>query len=186
MDGIEPERNFFLEAAQYGVNVINGLFPQDFSIDRKYDFIIFNDVFEHLPDLDAVVVKCDELLKPNGLLIINCPDSNGIFFMVANIMRRLGIDSYWRRLWQMDFYSPHLWYFNRNSLTQLMKNYAFFCVDYSAPKTIAVKGLRQRIMCGAKNKLAGFMTYIAVLLASLFLNMLPKDIMCMFFTRDKK
>lgn len=59
MDGIEPEENFCLEAQKSGFNVINGLFPQDFSINREYDFIIFNDVFEHLPDLDSVLRKCN-------------------------------------------------------------------------------------------------------------------------------
>ena len=186
MDGIEPERNFFLEASKYGVDMVNGLFPQNFTIMRTYDFIIFNDVFEHLPDLDLVLSRCSELLKPEGLLIINCPDSRGIFFRIANLMRKLGIESYWRRLWQMDFYSPHLWYFNRENLAQILEGYGFSCIDYSAPKTITVKGLRQRIMCSAKNSAAGYATYIAVLAASPFLNLLPKDIMCLFFKRNKE
>ena len=185
MDGIEPEHNFFIEAKKYGANVINGLFPQDFSINRKYDFIIFNDVFEHLPDLDSVLKRCDELFKPDGLLIINCPDSNGIFFRIANLMRSIGIDSYWRRLWQMDFYSPHLWYFNRENLSQIMEGYGFHCIDYSAPKTITVKGLRQRIMCSAKSAFAGYLTYLVILAGSPFLNLFPKDIMCLFFTKHE-
>ena len=183
MDGIEPEHNFFLEAGRYSPNVIEGLFPQDFTLTSTYDFIIFNDVFEHLPDLDAVLRKCSELLKPEGLLIINCPDSRGIFFRIARLMMKLGVPSYWRRLWQMDFYSPHLWYFNRENLAQIVGSYGFSCTGYSAPKTITVKGLRQRIMCSAKNAIAGYATYLAVLTASPFLNMLPKDIMCLFFTR---
>ena len=169
-----------------GVDVVNGLFPQDFTISRTYDFIIFNDVFEHLPDLDSVLRKCGELLKPEGILIINCPDSGGIFFRVANVMRKLGIDTYWRRLWQVDFYSPHLWYFNKDNLSQILRGYGFLCTDYFAPKTITVNGLRQRIMSGAKNSAAGYATYIAVLAASPFLNLLPKDIMCLFFKQNKE
>ena len=186
MDGIEPEHNFFTEAEKRGAEVIEGLFPQDFTISREYDFIIFNDVFEHLPDLDSVLRKCRELLKPGGLLIINCPDSKGIFFRTAKILMRLGIDSYWRRLWQMDFYSPHLWYFNRDNLQQTVNAYGFSCVDASAPKTITVKGLRKRIMCNAKNPAAGYAVYLAVMMASPFLTLLPEDIMCLFFTRKKK
>ncbi|MBQ7154145.1 MAG: class I SAM-dependent methyltransferase [Synergistaceae bacterium] len=134
MDGIEPEHNFFIEAGKYSPNVIEGLFPQDFTITRKYDFIIFNDVFEHLPDLDSVLRKCSELLKPESLLIINCPDSRGIFFRIAKLMMKLGVPSYWRRLWQMDFYSPHLWYFDRENLTQIVAGYGFLCSGYSTPE----------------------------------------------------
>ena len=91
MDGIEPEYNFFLEAKKYGVNVVNGLFPQDFRTERLYDFIIFNDVFEHLPDLDSALKTCYALLKPEELIIINCPDSRGIFFKIAKFLRAFGV-----------------------------------------------------------------------------------------------
>ena len=186
MDGIEPEENFCLEAQGHGFNVINGLFPQDFNASRQYDFIIFNDVFEHLPDLDSVLRECAGLLKPEGLLIINCPDSSGIFFRLARTLMRFGIDSYWRRLWQTDFYSPHLWYFGKKNLTRLIEGYGFSLADISAPKTITVKGLRKRIMCGAGNVISQFATYLAVLAASPFLNLLPKDIMCLYFRKIKK
>lgn len=186
MDGIEPEKNFFPEAERYGANVIHGLFPQNFNLEKKYDFIIFNDVFEHLPDLDSVIKKCNELLKPDGLMIINCPDSNGIFFMIAKFMKSPGIDSYWRRLWQLDFYSPHLWYFNERSLSLMMSNYGLSCTDSYAPRTITLKGLRKRIMCEGKNFLAGYLTYLMMLAFSPFLNLFPKDIMCKFFRKSSK
>ena len=183
MDGIEPEYNFFLEAKKYGVNVVNGLFPQDFSTERVYDFIIFNDVFEHLPDLDSALKACYALLKPEGLLIINCPDSRGIFFKAAKILRALGITGYWRRLWQMDFYSPHLWYFNRDNLSQILEGYGFSCIDYFAPASVTAKGLKERIMCSGKN-ISGYITYFMVLSALPLLKLFPKDIMCLFFTKN--
>ena len=184
MDGIEPEENFYREAASYGVNVIRGLFPDDFSINREYDFIIFNDVFEHLPDLDSVMKKCEALLKPGGLLVINCPDSNGIFFRVAKIMKSLGIMSYWRRLWQMDFYSPHLWYFDKGSLSKLMKYYNFSSIEIFPLNTITLKGLWKRINVQFKNSFAGYITCMMVIAASPFLKVFPKDIMCAFFRKS--
>ena len=126
MDGIEPEPRFYEMARPYGDYVEKGLFPQNFHPQQDhaaYDFIIFNDVFEHLPDLDVTLAYCVKLLKPKGLLVINCPDSRGIFFQVAKMLHKLGVDSYWRRLWQLDFYSPHLWYFSAGNLDRLMQKY---------------------------------------------------------------
>ena len=183
MDGIEPEKNFFNEAKLYGENVINGLFPQDFNLDAKYDFIIFNDVFEHLPDLNAALKKCNELLKPDGLLIINCPDSRGVFFKIARALKSLKIYSYWRRLWQMDFYSPHLWYFNEKNLTIMAEQYNFKYDLGFKLKTLTFTGLKDRVMCSSKNFISGYITYLMLLFASPFLKILPGDIMCVIFKK---
>lgn len=183
MDGIEPEKNFFNEAQSYGENVVNGLFPQDFNLNFKYDFIIFNDVFEHLPNLDVVFKKCGDLLKPGGLLIINCPDSRGIFFKIASILKNIKLDSPWRRLWQLGFYSPHLWYFNDKNLKLLTEKYNFKYESGFKLKVITRAGLKERVMCSAKNFLSGYITYLMILFASPFLNILHGDIMCAIFKK---
>ena len=84
----------------------------------------------------------------------------------------------------MDFYSPHLWYFNRDNLSQILRGYGFSCTDYFTPASITVKGLKDRIMCSAKNNIAGYATYLTVLAAIPFLNLFPKDIMCLFFRKN--
>lgn len=44
------------------------MYVQDFNTDKKYDFIIATNSFEHIHNLDVVLDKLYDLLKPNGKL----------------------------------------------------------------------------------------------------------------------
>nr|WP_325190598.1 class I SAM-dependent methyltransferase [uncultured Selenomonas sp.] len=190
MDGIEPEQQFFEMAKPYGDYVANGLFPQDFcppedhGVSRKYDFIIFNDVLEHIPDIENTIQNCRELLKPQGFLIVNCPDNAGTLFHVAKMMQVFGLDASWRRLWQCDFYSPHLWYFGKKSLDLMMQHKQFTFIDKISLTTMMKAGLYDRIMVSASNKVSGFVTYILLRLGMPVLNILPGDILCRVYRRE--
>lgn len=184
MDGIEPDKKFFNEAERFGENVINGLFPQDFNLNSQYDFIIFNDVLEHLPNLEQALNKCSELLKPGGLLIINCPDSCGVLFKISKILKSLKVYAFWQRLWQVGFYSPHLWYFNNKNLRLLTSKYNFKYETEFKLKVIARSGLKDRVMCSAKNFLSGYAAYLTILVLRPIFNILPCDIMCAVFMKN--
>ena len=190
MDGIEPEQQFFEMAKPYGDYVANGLFPQDFcppedhGVSRKYDFIIFNDVLEHIPDIENTIQNCRELLKPQGFLIVNCPDNAGTLFHVAKMMQVFGLDASWRRLWQCDFYSPHLWYFGKKSLDLMMQHKQFTFIDKISLTTMMKAGLYDRIMVSASNKVSGFVTYILLRLGMPVFNILPGDILCRVYRRE--
>ena len=51
--GIEPDEEMALHARREGHNVIVGFFPDAIAIDQSFNAIMFNDVFEHLPDLNG-------------------------------------------------------------------------------------------------------------------------------------
>ena len=47
---------------------------------------------EHIPDVDRTVQACRTLLKPRGLLIVNCPDNQGHYFTLKLIEVQVGKD----------------------------------------------------------------------------------------------
>ena len=55
----------------------------------KFDFIIFNDVFEHLENLNKVINASRLALKKGGIIIINSPTSDGIIFKVSAFLMKL-------------------------------------------------------------------------------------------------
>lgn len=124
--GIEPERAHqdYHQASQLQVRY--GFYPMP-EIKRKggYDFIIFNDVFEHIRDIGGLLDALNEDLAADGLLIINLPVSDGFFYRSAILLHRLGFSSFLNRLWQFDFHSPHMNYFNGGNLKRLLAGRGF-------------------------------------------------------------
>src|SRR4051812_12356690 len=84
--GIEPDA----EMAHHGRGrVIHGFFPD--AVDGRYDIIIFNDVFEHLPHPNLMARAIADRLKPAGCAIINLPVSSGLVFRAARVAATLGV-----------------------------------------------------------------------------------------------
>lgn len=72
--GIEPMK----VAADYGnnilkVKVINSLFRSDIFKDKKFDFIMMDQVLEHVPNPLETIVDAFRLLKPGGLFFLGVP-----------------------------------------------------------------------------------------------------------------
>jgi len=47
-------------------------------LDATYDFVLCQDVIEHVPDPKALVAKFDELLRPGGTLALGTPNASAI------------------------------------------------------------------------------------------------------------
>ena len=122
MHGIEPMEESYLISKNKGLNVTKGYFPVDMPQKKQYDFIIFNDAFEHIPKIKEVVEACKEYLRPNGYLVINLPDSNGAIYNMSRILDFFGESDELYRMWQIKTDSPHLYYFNKKSLDILCKS----------------------------------------------------------------
>lgn len=68
MVGIEPMEASYRIAKKNGLNVLNGYFPQDMPKGiGKFDFIIFNDVFEHINGSKKILLSCMNYLKVGGI-----------------------------------------------------------------------------------------------------------------------
>ena len=144
--GLEPDGNVVEAAGRRGAPVRHGYFPQTLEAWESFDIIVFNDVLEHIPALDAALAASAAHMKSGGLLLVNCPDRRGLFFRVAAIADRLGVSGAYDRLWQRGLPSPHVWYLSPSALTAATARHGLVTVDGPIRlKTVALKGLWSRI-----------------------------------------
>jgi len=171
--GIEPEKQMYEIARSQGLDVINGFFPQDLP-GELYDFIIFNDVFEHLPDIKASMEGVNRALKDDGILILNLPVSSGPYYRLAEWANAVGNQQLLRRMWQCDFYSPHYFYFNELSMKYMLNGYGFKLLEQRKLKTMNAGSVKARLDMGT---ISGA-SYLISMLATPVLLFLNGDIKC--------
>lgn len=143
--GLEPDAAVAALAQAEGSRVRQGYFPQALEQGERFDAISFHDVFEHLPDLDGVLRAIKHHLRPGGLLVLNLPSSEGVFFRVARRLARLGMPGPWHRMWQLGMPSPHLHYFNADNLEALLRRHGMEVVERSQLPSIVREGLMARL-----------------------------------------
>ena len=176
-DGIEPDVAQEVLARHPYIHSVT--FPANPKILKynSYDAIIFNDVFEHLHDLHNILTHCQKLLKKDGLLVINLPNSNGFAYRVSYLLAKLGVTGIFNRLWQKGLCSPHLWYFNDDNLEKIMTQHHYGQLLLKKPlQSLSVKGLWQRTK-NIGNPFTHLFIYLIGLVSCLCLWMLPSDIM---------
>ena len=153
-----------------------GYFPQALSTDERFDAIVFNDVLEHIPAVDEALSACFRHLEPGGLLCLNCPDRNGLFFRTADVLDRIGICGPYERLWQKGLPSPHVWYFTSRDLARACVRHGFEKVAQVRLETIDLDGLWARIRYVRGQSLAMSMASYLFALGSYPLSrLLPAD-----------
>jgi SAM-dependent methyltransferase len=145
--GIEPERIYENYHREHNLNVVYGFYP-DVSPSRPggYDFIIFNDVFEHIPDIGSLVESLKKDLSDDGILIINLPMSTGFFYKMAVRMHKFGMSSSLTRMWQFNFHSPHMNYFNEQNMRLFLEKHAFSAASVLKLDTLDFSSVKERIL----------------------------------------
>lgn len=183
--GVEPDQSLANIAKDKGHNILCGFFPQVMKgNEQRYDMIVFNDSFEHLPELKKVLQVCEKLLNKEGLLIVNAPDSDGVLYRLARLLFKFKIKIFLERLWQKGLSSPHISYFNSKNLKEFAeKNGNFTQVISAHLTTFCLKGLKARITSTIKEPLATLI-YIPMIVLSLGFYFLPKDIMFQVFKKN--
>ena len=183
--GIEPETRFNERYKTEGLNVTNGFYPNDLQADTKYDFIVFNDVIEHLPDLKAIMKTNYSLLNPGGLLIINLPVQEGLVYFFSKAAYVFGIKSFLNRMWQFNFHSPHLSYFTKRNLIDFASENNFYAEHYFKLKTINLSEITDRIkQDNTQGILARFAISMGVYFLYPFLQLFP-DTFCFIFRKKE-
>lgn len=183
--GIEPETIFTDYHREHNLEVLYGFYPE---VNAKqpggYDFIIFNDVFEHIPDINSLVENLKKDLAEDGLIVINLPMSTGFFYRAATLMHRFGISSYLTRLWQFNFHSPHMNYFNDSNMRTLLGNHGLAEVEALDLDSLDFPSLKERIMADkAMGKFkARLLTTALTLMKPVILSSKP-DIKVFFFKK---
>lgn len=175
--GIEPNSIMAKIALEKGFDVINGYFPAAILPTSKFDVIIFNDVFEHIPDVNEILHFCNIFLNDEGVLVINLPNSGGILFGLAKMLAIVGLMGPWQRLWQIMFYTPHVHYFNSNSLDKLLKKYNFKNNSGAkALEALSLTGLWDRLAIDKSNNVATrLLLFIGIVLFYPITKFLEKD-----------
>lgn len=175
--GVEPNSIMAQIALAKGFDVINGYFPAAIPPKSKFDLIIFNDVFEHIPDVNEILHFCKIHLNNDGVLVINLPNSGGVIFRLAKILAQFGLMGPWQRLWQIMFYTPHLHYFNSSSLDKLLIKYNFNNNSGSKPlEALSLTGLWDRLAIDKSNNMVNrVLLFVGIILFYPITKILEKD-----------
>lgn len=175
--GIEPDKAVFDATFKRGLPVRFGYFPDVLEEGDKFDVIVFNDVIEHIPDIETVLQHCLHRLNKDGLLVLNLPNSNGIFYQLSKLLCRLKVSLFFDRLWQKNLPSPHLHYFNKNNLRFFLDKHGFDIKVEGNLSSIRLTGLYNRITyTGQYGKITCFVIYLICALLIPLLKIFPTDI----------
>jgi len=175
--GLEPDTAVAAHAQAEGLPVLNGFFPQALKPGTRVHAITFNDVFEHLPDLPAMLAACRAHLQPQGLLVLNLPNCRGVFFRVASVLQKLGMSGPLRRLWQEGMPSPHLHYFAPDNLKRLLQRHGFEVVERTSLVSVRREGLMARLRYYPQGRWTATLLGPFLWLAVPLLQRLPADIL---------
>jgi len=118
------------------------------------------------------------------LLVLNLPNSNGIFYRVAKLFSKMGYNSFFDRMWQHNLPSPHLHYFNLKNLTKFLSKNGFAVMKAGELSTIQLSGLYSRISyVGDIGFVRSILIYLAVVILLPVLKILPSDIFWIISTK---
>lgn len=175
--GIEPDHAVYAATLARGLPVRNGYFPQALLDTEVFDVIVFNDVLEHIPPVIDVLRACHARLNDGGYLVVNLPSSDGVFYRLSKVFARVGYKSFFERLWQKGLPSPHVHYFNRANLAELLAGNGFVVVVTGRLSVLSLAGLYTRISyAGTMNRLMKAVIYAVVALSLPILRIFPSDI----------
>lgn len=183
--GLEPDEEVFEVASKKRLPVRMGYFPNTLKDNETFDVIVFNDVIEHIPDIENVLKHCRRHLNEKGLLALNLPCSKGIIYQLSKKLCVLGFAGFFERLWQKDLPSPHVHYFNRQNLTSLLKKSDFDSEITGSLSTLSLEGLYERLSYTGQYSTAFYvLLYLGIILLFPILRILPSDIIYIIARRN--
>lgn len=175
--GIEPDRTVAEATRARGLAVRGGFFPDVLEGHETFDVIVFNDVLEHIPDVNATLRACHDHLVPGGWVVVNAPSRKGFLYRLSKVLARVGMPGSFERMWQLGFPSPHVHYFDTDSIGQLARRNRLEPASRMSLPSVAVRGLYSRIRYARDvpvAKAAALATAVAI--ARPLLAVLPPDI----------
>lgn len=104
--GLEPSATLARQGIKRGLSITHGTLATAPWRPRSFDLVCLWDVLEHVTDPFDVLVQCNRLLRPGGILLINFPD-------IGTWPARLAGRHYW---WLL---SVHLHHFSKRTLEKL-------------------------------------------------------------------
>ncbi len=111
--GVEISKEATAEALRSGLEMHNGsLESSPFQKDR-FNCITMFDLIEHITNPHTIIQKTKELLKKDGVLVINTPNIGSLYAKVLG------------KNWHLLCPPEHLILFNKKSITYLLNEYGF-------------------------------------------------------------
>jgi len=185
--GIEPDAAVAAATRARDLPVRGGFFPDVLTPAECFDVIVFNDVLEHIPDINATLAACWQHLAPGGCVIVNAPSSRGFLYRLSRQLARLGMDASFGRMWQLGFPSPHVHYFASDNLARLAGKAGFVLEAQTRLPSVAVRGLYARIRYSREVSAIKALTLtVAMTLLAPFLAVLPADIEVWILRRPQR
>lgn len=182
--GIEPDTRICEQTLARGLHVRHGFFPDVVAADERFDAIVFNDVLEHIPDVERAVAACWRHLQPQGLLVVNLPSTRGVFYRLSRVLASLGLTQAFRRMWQVEFPSPHLHYFAPENLRRFVERHGYQQVLTRELTSVADEGLYERIAhTNDARRMRAWLSYAAVRASLPIVRRCPSDIMLSVFRK---
>lgn len=122
--GVEPN----VEAAsalheKYGIPVINCLF-EEVETAQRVDVVTMWDLLEHLVDPRQALLKANDLLNKNGILLLEIPARDSLLHDLAKIVYRFSAGTIRRPLY-LTYGVHHLHYFSEQGICKLLKANGF-------------------------------------------------------------
>ncbi len=175
--GIEPDAAVATATRARGLAVRSGFFPDALGQDERFDVIVFNDVLEHIPDVDAALAACWRHLAPEGYVVVNAPSSRGSLYRISRVLARVGMGGSFDRMWQLGFPSPHVHYFATENLDRLARKAGLSLAGRTHLASLTVRGLYARIRYSRDvSAIKALALTVAVSLLAPLLAVLPPDI----------
>lgn len=75
--GVDADRNVDVTAQRYGLKIHIGVFDASVYEDGFFDYVIMNQVIEHVPDLHNTFDMISNVLTKEGKCIMSTPNANG-------------------------------------------------------------------------------------------------------------
>ena len=111
VEGVDPSDNPVKIAKNKGLKIFNKFFNyENFKSDsfkNKYDLVLANNCFAHIPDIKSVVKGIKHVLKENGLFIFE-----------VHYLENLIKENQWDNI-----YHEHLYYYSVTAIQNLLKKY---------------------------------------------------------------
>lgn len=186
-DGLGIEPNEKMAAGNpHAQNVRRGFFPNVVSAsDGKFGIIALNCVFEHVPDVDALIASFKQYLTDDGSIMINVPVSSGAMFKLSRALYRANVKYPFDRLWQKGFVSPHLHYFAKGNLARLFEKHGFSLVDETKLAMFSLGGIYRRLSLDPNIRFAQRLAALGSLYAYYPISRVAPDARAFVFSRAR-
>ena len=99
-------------------------------------------------------------------------------------MHKLGMNNSLTRMWQFNFHSPHMNYFNEHNMKLLLERHGFSTVNVLKLETLDFSSVKERIMADkGMNKLKAMLFTSALTLMKPVIKSSEPDIKAFFFKK---